>query len=223
MPGGVSLLLATLEFGLLVAAAWRALYRYVPNTDVSWRHAWAGGLFVAIGFEVAKRGLAWYVGLVPTYLGDLRRLRHVADLPAVDLPELGRRAAGRGDRRLCAEPADARGATGRRPGYRFALAVALLRELQRARAAPQKGLSIARVAAGGCDPLQVEPVLESCCAGLGGAARRRRRARHVLLADPPPRAPPLIDALLLEPTPPTQAFRQHAGLGRLTLAELIGA
>ena len=47
---------------------------------------------------------------------------------------LGDRAARRRDRRLCAEPADAPGAPRDAPGQRFALAVALLRELQRARA-----------------------------------------------------------------------------------------
>ena len=39
----------------------------MPNTDVRWRHALAGGIFVAVGFELAKRGLAWYIGRMPTY------------------------------------------------------------------------------------------------------------------------------------------------------------
>ncbi len=42
LPGSVGVLLATLEF-VLVAAGVAALYRYVPNTDVRWRHAIAGG------------------------------------------------------------------------------------------------------------------------------------------------------------------------------------
>src|SRR5881409_1909210 len=66
MPGGVSLLLGSLEFALL-AAAMSGLFHYVPNTYVRWRDALAGGLFVAVGFELAKRGFAWYIASVPSY------------------------------------------------------------------------------------------------------------------------------------------------------------
>ena len=61
MPGTVSVLLNLVEFGLLMAAI-AGLFHYVPNTAVRWRHAWAGALFVAAGFEVAKKALGWYVG-----------------------------------------------------------------------------------------------------------------------------------------------------------------
>ena len=50
MPGGVRLLLDIVEFSLL-AATMAGLFHYVPNTHVRWRHAAAGGLFVAAGFE----------------------------------------------------------------------------------------------------------------------------------------------------------------------------
>jgi membrane protein len=66
MPGGLKFLLDMLEFALL-AAGMAALYHYVPNTRVKWAHAWAGGVFVAIGFEVAKALLGWYLRSVPTY------------------------------------------------------------------------------------------------------------------------------------------------------------
>jgi membrane protein len=66
LPGGLALLLWTVEFALL-AGGMSALFRYVPNTHVRWAHAAVGGIFVAAGFELAKRGLAWYVALVPTY------------------------------------------------------------------------------------------------------------------------------------------------------------
>jgi membrane protein len=66
MPGGLKFLLDLLEF-VLLAAGMAALYRYVPNTRVKWAHAWTGGLFVSIGFEVAKALLAWYLRSVPTY------------------------------------------------------------------------------------------------------------------------------------------------------------
>ena len=66
LPGGLSLLLNAIEF-MLLAGAIAGLFHYVPNTFVRWRHAWAGGLFVALGFEAAKAGLAWYLEAVPTY------------------------------------------------------------------------------------------------------------------------------------------------------------
>jgi membrane protein len=46
----------------------------------------------------------------------------------------------------------------------------------------------------------------------------------VLLADPgQTRAAPLIDRLLLAPTPEVQAFRTQAGVDGMTLAALIPA
>lgn len=66
MPGGVKILFDLLEFALL-AGGLAALYHYVPNTRVKWAHALAGGVFVAVGFEVAKALLTWYLRTVPTY------------------------------------------------------------------------------------------------------------------------------------------------------------
>jgi membrane protein len=223
MPGGVHFLLASIEFAL-VAGGLAGLYRYVPNVHVSWTHAWAGGLFAALGFEAAKRGLAWYVGLVPTYSVIYGAF---ATLPIFLLwiylswlvvlfgavitayaPSLSMRVARLPDT----------------PGYRFALAVALLRELARVRGAAPKGLS-ATVLAGAVrvDPLQVEPVLETLI-NLDWVARldEEGAGRHVLLADPQATlAAPLVDTLLLEPTPSTQAFRARAAFASMRLAELF--
>ena len=66
LPGGVGLLLNVVEF-VLMAGGMAAMFHYVPNTHVRWRHAIAGGVFVAAGLEAAKRLLAWYVGSMPTY------------------------------------------------------------------------------------------------------------------------------------------------------------
>ena len=112
IPGGVGLLFDALGF-ILLAAAMTALYRFVPNTHVRWRHALAGGLFVAIGFELAKRVLAWYLVPGADLFAGLRRLRHRADPADLDLRQLGDRAVRRRDRRLCAEPADAHAAAAR--------------------------------------------------------------------------------------------------------------
>jgi len=223
MPGGVSLLLAALEFGLL-ASGLAGLYRYAPNTYVRWTHAWAGGLFAAVGFELAKRGLAWYVGLVPTYsviYGAFATLPIfllwiyiswvvvlLGAVIAAYAPSLAMRVARVPDT----------------PGYRFALAVALLRELSRLRGAGQKGLSLPALAgAVHVDPLQVEPVLESLMT-LDWVARLDEDGarRHVLLADPNATlAAPLVDTLLLEPTASTKAFRARAAFASMKLADLF--
>ena len=223
MPGGVHLLFASIEFAL-VGGGLAAMYRYVPNVHVRWTHAGSGGVFAAIGFEVAKRGLAWYVGLVPAYSLIYGAF---ATLPifllwiylswlvvlfgaviAAYAPSLSMRVARMPDT----------------PGYRFALAVALLRELARVRGAAQKGLSATALAgAVRVDPLQVEPVLETLM-NLDWVARldEEGAGRHVLLADPQATlAAPLVDTLLLEPTPPTQAFRSRAAFASMRLAELF--
>ncbi len=225
LPGGLAVALQALEFVLLALAA-SALFRYVPNTDVRWRHALAGGLFVAAGFEAAKRLLAWYVGAVP---GISMIYGAFATLPILLLwiylswlivlfgaviaayaPSLQLHLVPQGDA----------------PGQRFALTLALLRELQRARAAPPHGLSLAQLAASQRTmSLQVEPLVEQLMQ-LGWVARLDEDAarRHVLLCDPATTsAEPLIDRLLLAPDARTLAFRQRAQLGRLSLAELIGS
>jgi membrane protein len=223
MPGGVSVLLSIIEFGLL-ATGMAGLYRYVPNTHVRWHHAWAGAVFVAIGFEVAKRALGWYVAQVPTYsvvYGAFATLPILllwiylvwvivllGAVIAAYAPSLSMHVARVPDT----------------PGYRFALAVALLRELQRARSGPPRGLTALELAgAVHVDPLQVEPVLESLAA-MDWIARldEAGEQRHVLLVDPAATpALPLIKALLLEDERATRAFRDRAGFGRLHLAELI--
>jgi membrane protein len=223
LPGGLSLLLGALEFALM-AAGMAGLYRFVPNTHVSWVHAWAGGVFVAIGIEVAKRLLAWYVGSVPTYsviYGAFATLPIfllwiylawvivlLGAVIAAYAPSLAMRVARVPDT----------------PGYRFALAVALLRELNRARLSARRGLGAHELAgAVHVDPLQVEPVLESLVA-LDWVARLDEDGaqRYVLLADTQATlAAPLVDALLLQPTPSTQAFRARAAFASMRLGELF--
>ncbi|MFO1221072.1 MAG: YihY family inner membrane protein [Burkholderiaceae bacterium] len=223
LPGGLSLLLGAIEF-MLLAGGMTGLYRYVPNTYVSWSHAWAGGLFVAAGVEVAKRLLAWYVGLVPTYsmiYGAFATLPIfllwiylawvvvlLGAVIAAYAPSLSMHVARMPDT----------------PGYRFALAVALLRELARVRGGPSKGLAATELAgAVHVDPLQVEPVLDSLV-GLDWVGRLDEEGarRYVLLADPQATlAAPMVDSLLLEPTPTTQSFRARAAFGSMRLHELF--
>ncbi|OYU91325.1 MAG: hypothetical protein CFE45_23505 [Burkholderiales bacterium PBB5] len=223
LPGGLSLLLGGIELALL-AGGFAGLFRFVPNCAVRWDHAWAGGVFVALGFEVAKRVLAWYVKSVPTYsmvygafatvpifllwiyLGWVIVL--LGAVIAAYAPSLAMRVVRLPDR----------------PGERFALAVALLQALQGARADAQRGFSTEALAGVlRVDPLQIEPVLEELIdLGWCGRLDEPGAQRHVLLintAHTP--AQPLIDRLLLQEQQRSQAFRRQAGLAMLTVADLL--
>jgi membrane protein len=219
----VSVLLNAVEFAIM-AGGMAALYHFVPHTHVRWRHAVAGGVFVAIGLEVAKRLLAWYVSSIPTisavygafaavpilllwvYVGWLIVLWGA--VIAAYAPSLSLRVA-----RVAAAP-----------GHRFALALAVIGALARARSGSMRGLAIHQLAAAlATDPLQVEPVVDTLV-GMDWVAPLDEEGsqRFVLLADPgttPARA--LVNVLLLESTPATRVFRERTGLERLTLAELI--
>ena len=223
MPGGLGLALNIVEF-VLLSSGMAALFHYVPNTHVRWRHAIAGGVFVAAGLEVAKRVLAWYVGTIPSinavygafaavpilllwvYVGWLIVLWGA--VIAAYAPSLSMR--------ITRVPTA--------PGHRFALALAVIAALARVRSSNLRGLAMHELAdVLGTDPLQVEPVVDTLV-GMDWLARLHEDGgqRLVLLADPastPARA--LVNAMLLEATPATRAFRERTGLERLMLADLI--
>jgi membrane protein len=223
LPGGLELLLNLIEFVLMVAGM-AGLFRYVPNTPVRWRHALAGAVFVAVGLELAKRALAWYVGLMPTYATVYGAFATVPILLlwiylgwvivlwgaviAAYAPSLSMHIT-----RLPATP-----------GHRFTLALAVIGALARARAGPQRGLAPDALAAAlATDPLQIEPIVETLIE-MDWVARLDEAggSRVVLLAEPastPVRA--LVDALLLEPSAAVRGFRERTGIERLTLAELL--
>ncbi|RKJ95196.1 YihY family inner membrane protein [Alicycliphilus denitrificans] len=230
LPGGTRLLLDSIEF-LVLAAGVAAMYRYVPNTQVHWRYAWAGGLFVSVGMELAKKGLALYLASVPTYsvlygtfatLPILLLWIYVAwvivllgAVVAAYLPSL---LAG------VARPAGGQ-------GWTFLLAVEVLQQLHGARGQPGHGLTAAQLAQLlRVDVLQLEPVLDvlmgmgwvvqvnETAAGAPGSAD----ARHLLLADPATTAmEPLVQRLLLERTGPLERFWANTGLEVLKLADVL--
>jgi membrane protein len=202
------------------------LFHYVPNTHVRWRHAWAGGVFVAAGLEVAKRVLAWYVGQVPTFSAVYGAFASVpifllwiyvgwvivlwGAVIAAYAPSLSMRIT-----RLTSAP-----------GERFALALTVLDLLARARRSGAHGLPLHTIAARlRIDPLQVEPVVEQLVA-LDWVARvaEADAQRLVLLAEPATtKLAPLVDALLLEDSAAVQRFRQTARLPTLMLADVLEA
>ena len=66
LPRGLAAAVSTFDF-VLETFAVAALFRYVPNTVVRWRHAIVGGFFVAVCTALGKRALTAYFGAVPTY------------------------------------------------------------------------------------------------------------------------------------------------------------
>lgn len=222
LPGGVSLLLGVIEF-VLMAAGVAGLFRYVPNTQVRWRHALTGGLFVAVGFDVAQRLLGWYLRQVPTYavvygafatvpifliwlyLGWVIVL--LGAVIAAYAPSLQMRVVRWPDT----------------PGARLRLAVAVLKELAVARQQDARGRSLIEIAEGlRTDPLQVEPILDLLVAlDWAGRLDEAGDARHVLLCDlATTKAEPLLTQLMLDPGPALQPFWRRAGFDTLTLHEL---
>jgi len=202
MPGGVQLLLDVLQF-FLVAWGTAAMYHFVPNTWVKWSHAWAGGLFVSAGLEIAKKLLALYLGKVPTYsvlYGAFATVPilliwiyvawAIVLLGAVIAAYLPTLTSGIQHR-------------GRSHGLQFQLALEALQQLERVRSGAGKGLTMQQLAQLlRVDALQLEPVLETLSEldwiGLLDEEFKGEAARYVMLANPDATTlAPLLDTLLL--------------------------
>ena len=52
---------------LVEALAFTAVYKVIPNTSISFRHASTGGAICAFLFEVAKHFFTWYIGRSAQY------------------------------------------------------------------------------------------------------------------------------------------------------------
>jgi membrane protein len=200
LPGGLRLALDGLEFGL-VAAGLVLLYRFVPHTAVQWRHALTGGLLAALGMEVAKSTLAWYVTKVPTYSAVYGTFATVPILllwmyvlwvlvllGAVITAYLPSLLAG----------VSRQGGT---PGWSFQLALEVLATLHARRqdAGMSPGLSLDALAARlQVHDLHLEEPLETLQALDWVGRLDEDQARYVLLIDPAHQAlAPLAQALLL--------------------------
>ena len=226
VPEGVAFLLDGFEFALL-AAALTALYRYVPNTPVRPAHALAGGVFAALGIELAKRLLAWYLGAVPTYsvvygafatVPILLVWIYIAWLVVL----LGAV--------LAAYLPSLQAGTRRQPashGWQFTLALEALQHLQRARATARRGLSAPELSAAmEVDPLQLEPVLQTLVQldwiGRVNEVDDERATRFILLADAQSTAlEPLMRHLLLPPTPATEKLWTSGRLSQVYLKDVL--
>ncbi len=209
--GNLRWLFASLEF-LLLAWAVSALYRFVPYTQVRWRHAWVGGVWVAAATEVARRVLAYYFGQMPTYSVVYGAFATVPILLvwiylAWSIVLMGAVLVANLPSLLGGISRD-----GRSVGWRFQLAIEVLQRLQIARQSDEHGASLTTLCEDlALDPLQIEDVLAALVdldwiARLSESVDARqthvKEARYVLLADPH-RTPlvPLMERLLLVRSP----------------------
>jgi membrane protein len=223
IPGAVTFLFDALEF-VLMAAGFTGLFHYVPNTHVRWRHAIAGGAFAALGIELAKRALGWYLAQVPTYsvlygafatvpifliwlyLGWVIVL--LGAVVAAYAPSLTMRVTRWPDT----------------PGVRFQLAIAVLRQLDATRAQGASGLHLDALAIVlRTDPLQIEPIVDALVElDWVGRLDEAGNPRHVLLCDPATTpAQPLLAKLLIEPSPALAGFWRRAGFDAMSVRELL--
>ena len=226
MPGGVQFLLNVVEF-FLMAGGVTALYRYVPNTQVKWGHAFVGGLFVSAGIEVAKKLLAVYLDAMPSYSAVYGAFATVpilliwiyvtwvivllgaviaAYLPSL-LAGVARRSSGR--------------------GWQFQLALEVLQSLSRVRHSDRRGLPLRALAQQlRVDVLQLAPVLEALAAldwvGQLSEPETDGEARYVLLADAQttPLAP-LVQHLLLESSDSVASLWENTRMSSLMLRDAL--
>lgn len=226
LPNVVAFTLNAVEF-IVLAAAYTALYRFVPNTPVKRSHALAGGIFAAIGIEAAKKALAWYIGTVPTYSAVYGAFATVPILLvwiyiswvivllgaviAAYLPSLLA-----GPRRL-----------GGAHGWQFQLALEALGHLQNARATARRGLTSAELAAAmQVDVLQLEPVLQILVQldwiGRLNEVEDQEGTRYVLLADEQSTAlEPLMRHLLMPQSEATAKLWQTGRLSAVYLKDVL--
>ena len=227
MPGGVSLLLDTLQF-LMVAAGMAAMFRYVPNTHVRWGHAWMGGLFVSAGMEVAKKLLALYLSKVPTYSVVYGAFATVPILlvwiyVAWVIVLLGAALT-------AYVPSLLAGVPRRRAaqGWQFQLALEVLQALNAARPQPHKGLTAPQICAAlQVDTMRLETVLEALVqldwiGQLTEAASDGDEARFVLLVDPQQAVlAPLMQKLLLPRSETTESLYKNGLWAASTLKDAL--
>ena len=203
-PQSLNLAIDALEWSLLVMGV-GALFKYLPNVHVRWAHALAGGIWVTVAIEVARRILTWYLSAMPAFSKVYGALATfpillvwiytawmivlsgaviVSLLPGVLL------------RRV-------RVADG--PGWMLTQALEVLGLLEQTRSANRIGLTLADMASQlKFDPAELEPTLRQL-KDLGWVAGLDGDERLMLLVQPD--QTPLADLLQLMLLAPTEATR----------------
>ena len=226
LPVSVRNLLDLVEFSLLVACV-TGLYYYLPNTRVEWRHALTGGIAVALGLELAKKGLAVYLAQMPSYSAIYGAFAAVPILLVwiyvawvvvllgavitASLPEIGRQSK--------------RIADG--PGWSFRLALEILSQLAVARKTSPQGLRLSDMA----EALHIEhrhaqQVLNALhdlkWIGVLEQSNSRLESAWVLLVDlREVSLAPLMDSLCLHQTENTALLWQQMHLPTIKVADVI--
>ena len=194
LPDSLSVILSIFQFAVL-ACGMAAMYRFVPNTHVRWSHALLGGTFVAIGIELAKRVLAWYLVQVPTFSAVYGAFATVPILliwvyvawvivllgavVAAYSPSLRSGIARRGDT----------------PGWNFQLAIEILQALSKADTGKNLNMLSKELRV---DDLQLEAPLETLIDLDWIAKLDEEEERFVILIDPSKKLlKPLTERLLL--------------------------
>jgi membrane protein len=222
LPAPLRLLFDSVQL-VLVTGGLAALYRYVPNTRVRWSHALLGGLFVAVGLELAKGMLAWYLKQVPTFSMVYGTFATVPILlvwiylawvivllgavVTAYLPSLLSGVARRGDT----------------PGWSFQLALEVLAELQAARHAAPKGQSLESLASAlRVDALQLEEPVAALVALDWLGRLDEDGERYVLLIDAETTAlGPLMGRLLLSRQRATDRLWEQSRWAGMSVAQAL--
>jgi membrane protein len=216
LVGDLRWFFSLVEFFLLAWAV-SALYRFVPYTQVRWSHALVGGIWVAAATEVARKVLAYYFGLMPTYSVVYGAFATVPILLvwiylAWAIVLIGAVLVANLPSLLAGISRD-----GRSVGWRFQLALEVLQRLQLARISDRHGASLSTLCQDlALDPLQLEEVLATLVeldwiARLSESVDARQthvqEARYVMLADPHrTHLAPLMARLLLVPSAESQGL-----------------
>lgn len=230
LPEPVQWAFNSVEF-LLLSTAMASLYHYVPNTPVRWSHAWAGGLFVALGMALSKKVLGLYLAAVPTYsviYGTFATLPILliwiyvcwvifllgaviaAYLPSL-LTGMGRKADDQ--------------------GWNFELALEVMAALAPLRGQDQRGMPCQMLAKQlRVDRLHLEPALAvltnmrwvGAMPDTGTAYLEEGEPRYVLLADPDTTLlAPLLKQLLLVHSDSTASLWERAGWEDMLLRDAL--
>ena len=221
LPGSLGALLNVVEFAVLTCSM-AAMYRFVPNTQVRWTHALLGGTFVALGMELAKSVLAWYLVKVPTFSAVYGAFATVPILliwiyvawvivllgavVAAYSPSLRSGIARRGDT----------------PGWNFQLAIEILQALSKA-PNMKRGKNLETISKElRVDDLQLESPLETLVNLDWIGKLDEEDGRYVLLVDPAKTLlAPLGERLLLPNQVSTQKLWQKNQWSQMHISELL--
>lgn len=226
MPVVLATALDVLELLALLAGV-AGLFRYLPNTQVAWRDALIGAVFVVVAFTVAKEALGWYVNSLSVFAAVYGAF---ATLPILLLWIYIVWVIVLSGAVLAAAAPALRGGPlpldERLPGSRFTLALRVLKNLSSVRdlEVPTLGLGelAVRVQA---DPLEVRTVAEEMVAWgwLVQVEEEGAVPAGYLMRLHPTQCPMdvPIRAFLLAPQPGNEAWLQQTLSQGLTLQQVL--